>query len=271
VADSPIITVMKKAADKAAVRLSRAFNEVEQLQVSSKGPGDYVSSADLASEDALMYELGRARPDYSILSEESGETNTGRSEYQWVIDPLDGTHNFLHSIPHFCISIGLVKRTRKEVSFEAGLIMHPLTQDVFWEEKGQGAYLNDKRLKVSSRKQFEGAILGTSHNILPASESEYGKAVRAIHTEVQCVRCMGAAALDLAYVASGKMDGVWQKGLKPWDMAAGILLVTEAGGVVRDLFYRGKPFETGNILASNSNIAPKLDKLIAASLKAKAA
>lgn len=279
-ADSPLITVMHKAAEKAAMRLARAFNEVEQLQVSEKGPGDFVSSADLAAEDALMYELKKAYPDYAILSEESGLTNDGKSEYQWVIDPLDGTNNFLHSIPHFCVSVGLVKypsspasgRTdKKSISLEAGLIMHPLSQDVFHAEKKGGAYLNNKRLKVSARKKLEEALLGTGQCSFRPADDRYGRVMTALGSEAASIRCMGAAALDLAYVAAGKYDGFWQHGLKPWDTAAGLLLVKEAGGLVRDLGYQGDPFETGNVLASNSNIAPKLDRLIASALKPKAA
>lgn len=262
----PIIYIMERAAKKAGQSILRDFNEVENLQVSKKGPRDFVSAADTRAETAIIGELLKARPDYGVLSEES-EEKKGSSNFRWIIDPIDGTANFLHGIPHFCISIALEETVRGKRRIVAGLIHHPITLDFYWAERESGAYMNGKRMKVSSRKNIEDALVSTGSSSLRSGTDGSAPLLREISNAAFCVRCSGSAALDLAYVAAGKYDAYWQRGLKLWDIAAGILMVQEAGGIVRDINYRDDPAESGNVLASNSLMAPKLDRLIASATK----
>jgi myo-inositol-1(or 4)-monophosphatase len=257
---------MDRAARKAGESLLRDFNEVEQLQVSKKGPRDLVSVADTKAEEIIIKELTKARPDYGVVSEESAE-QTGAGKFRWIIDPLDGTTNFLHGIPHFCISIALEEVTRGKTRIVAGLIYHPLTRDCYWAEKDNGAYMNGKRMKVSSRKDIEDALIGTGNSSFRSGEEKQSALMTTLSNKAFGIRCQGSAALDLAYVAAGKYDAYWQSGIKKWDMAAGMLMVLEAGGVVRDLHYSGDPLETGNMVASNSLLSPKLDKILANTMK----
>src|ERR1700760_2642515 len=229
---SPIINVMGNAALKASRGLIRDFGEVEHLQVSVKGAGEFVSTADLKAERTLKAELKRARPGYAMLFEESGAEAGSDPRHRWVVDPLDGTTNFLHGIPHFSISIGL----ERDGETVAGLIYEPVRDEMFWAEKGAGAYLNDRRLRVSARRNLGDAVIGTG---IPFRERgnhpRYLATLAAVMGQVAGVRRPGAAALDLAYVAAGRYDGYWEFGLSPWDIAAGLLLVREAGGYVSDL------------------------------------
>src|ERR1700733_6832359 len=212
---------MAAAALKAARGLSLEFGEVEHLQVSIKGPNDFVSAADLKADRTLKAELGRARPGYGLLFEESGASEGSDKRHRWIVDPLDGTMNFLHGIPHFAISIGL----ERDGEIVAGVVYEPTRDELYWAEKGAGAYLNDRRLRVSARRQLSEAVIGTG---LPfrdrGDQPTYLATLAAVISATAGVRRFGAAALDLAYVAAGRLDGFWEFGLSAWDIAAGLLL-----------------------------------------------
>jgi len=258
---SATINVMVKAAQKAARGLVRDFGEVEQLQVSQKGPADFVSSADHRTEKILIEELSRARPGYSFLVEESGLIEGPDKTHRFIIDPLDGTTNFLHSIPHFAISIGL----EREGQLVSGVVYNPVTDEMFTAEKGHGAYLNEKRLRVAARKALPESLIATGIPFLGKEGHErYLKELGAVMGATSGVRRFGSASLDLAYVAAGRFDGFWERGLLPWDVAAGILLVREAGGFVSDLDGGSRALEAGHILAANENLHPLLLKLLKA-------
>jgi myo-inositol-1(or 4)-monophosphatase len=235
---SPHMTVMQNAAQKAAKRLLRDFNEVEQLQVSVKGPGDFVSQADLRAEQTMREELAKARPGYSFLMEESGKSGSDNWAWRWVVDPLDGTSNFLHGIPHWCISIALERRLQDGgTEIAAGMIYNPVVDEMFWAERGGGAYLNERRLRVSARREFKDALFATGIPFAAVSGARrlaFARTLGVLMPQVAGIRRFGAAALDMAWVAAGRYDGYWELGLKPWDMAAGLLIVREAGGFVTD-------------------------------------
>ncbi len=256
---SALYHVMSAAALKAARGLKRDFGEVEQLQVSVKGPGDFVSTADLKAEKVLREELAKARPHFGFVMEESGETKGRDGRHRWIVDPLDGTTNFLHGIPHFAISIGL----EEDGEIVAGLIYHPIADEIYWAEKGRGAYLNDRRLRVSARRNLEESLIGTG---IPfrghGDHPRYLTALAAVMRATSGVRRIGVASLDLAYVAAGRFDGFWEFGLKPWDMAAGIVLIREAGGTVAGL-SGGNVMDNGDIIAANPAIYRPLRALLA--------
>ncbi len=256
---SPILNVMIGAARKAARGLLRDFGEVEHLQVSKKGPGDFVSAADHRVEAVLRTELKKARPDYGFLFEEAGAVEGADPHNVWIIDPLDGTTNFLHGIPHFAISIGLV-RDGEPV---AGVIFQPLSDEMFCAEKGGGTYVNERRLRVSARRKMDEAVIttGIPHQGRPEHQ-HYLKQLAAIMEATAGVRRFGSAALDLAYVAAGRCDGFWEIGLKPWDIAAGIIMVREAGGYVSDLDGGHEMLKSGNILAANDHLHLPLGTLL---------
>ena len=245
------INVMVNACRKASKNLIRDFGEVEKLQVSIKGPGDFVTMTDKKVEKILIDELQKARSNYSILSEEIGEIKNDE-EFKWIIDPIDGTSNFLHGIPHFGISVALEQN--KEII--CGIIFDPIKNEIFSTEKGNGSYLNNQRIRVSSRKKLEDCILFTggprqaSKNKEAALE-EYKKFSSKVLIPI---RKFGSASLDMAYIAAGRCDGFWQRDLNYWDVAAGILLVKEAGGFVTDFIGTHKYIENKTILASNSRI-----------------
>jgi len=258
---SPALNVMTTAARKAGRKLIRDFGELENLQVSMKGPADFVTSADRRTEKILIEELQRARPDYSFLVEESGQIDGPDKTHRFIIDPLDGTTNFLHSIPHFAISIGL----EREGQMVSAVVYNPVTDDMFTAEKSHGAYLNDKRLRVAARKTLPESLIATGIPFLGKDGHEpYLRELGAVMGATSGVRRFGAAALDLAYVAAGRFDGFWERGLKAWDMAAGILLVREAGGFVSDLDGGSRALEAGHILAANETLHPQLLKLLKA-------
>jgi myo-inositol-1(or 4)-monophosphatase len=269
VSHSGLITVMTRAARKAAPRLRRDFGEVEQLQVSRKGPADFVSLADQRAEQTIVEELRNARPDWGLLVEEEGEIAGNPDKPRWIVDPLDGTTNFLHGIPHFAISIAVEERHpggRTEISH--ALVYQPLTDESFWAEKGRGAWLQDRRLRVSSRRDLRECVIGTGipHCGRGAPES-WGKIYRSVADQVSGIRRFGSAALDLAWVAAGRMDGFWEDDLDVWDTAAGVLLVREAGGFVTD--YRGsdRSFERREYVAASGAIHSRLQKLVAGALR----
>ncbi len=250
---------MTAAAQKASRKLLRDFGEVEHLQVSKKGPADFVSSADKTAEDTLRYELGKARPKYSFLMEESGEVVGEDTSNCWIVDPLDGTTNFLHGLPHFAISIAL----QRDNDLFAGVIYEPVSDQMFWAEKGQGAHLNDRRIRVSGRNRMEDSLFATGIPFKGArNHPEFLAHLEAVMAVSSGVRRFGSAALDLAYVAAGRYDGFWETGLSPWDMAAGIVLVREAGGFVSEIDGRGGMMKSGSILAANDRLHTPLGKLL---------
>ena len=258
---SALINVMIRAADKAARGLKRDFGEVENLQVSRKGPADFVSAADLRAEKVLREELSRARPGYALLMEESGHSRAkdATEDRRWIVDPLDGTSNFLHGLPHFAISIALEERG--EVI--AGVVYDPVKDEMFYGEKGTGAYMNDRRIRVSARDRMEDALIGTGAPYKGhGAPAQFLREVDAVLGATAGVRRFGAASLDLAYVASGRFDGFWERDLSPWDTAAGLVLVREAGGYVSEV--EGKPYriDSPNILAANDRLHGALTKLL---------
>ena len=256
---SPVMNVMIGAAEKAARNLRRDFGEVENLQVSSKGPGDFVSNADLKAEKTLFEELSRARPGYGFLMEENGLIEGQDKTHRWIIDPLDGTTNFLHGIPHFAISIGL----ERDGVLVAGLIYNPITDEVYNAERGTGAYLNNKRIRVSSRTKLSESLFATGIPHQGRSDPEkFVKDMNTLMPKVAGIRRFGSAALDLAYVAAGRLDGYWDRALQPWDMAAGIVIVREAGGMVSDIDLSGKFLDSGNIIAANESMYDALGKCL---------
>ncbi|QIK95715.1 inositol monophosphatase [Sphingomonas sp. HDW15A] len=265
VSHSGLITVMQRAARKAAPRLRRDFGEVEQLQVSRKGPADFVSMADKRAETTVIEELRSARPDWAVLSEESGEIEGDPDKPRWIIDPLDGTSNFLHGIPHFAISIAVEdRRPGSKPEITHGLVYQPLTDESFWAEKGRGAWLQDRRLRVSARRHLDESLIGTG---LPhfgrGDVSNWSQIYSAIAPEVSGIRRMGAASLDLAWVAAGRFDGFWEDDLDIWDVAAGLILIREAGGFISDYRGQDRMVERREYLAANGDVHSKLHKLVA--------
>ncbi|AOG02151.1 MAG: inositol monophosphatase family protein [Blastomonas fulva] len=268
---SAIIRVMESAARKAGGRLRRDFGEVEHLQVSQKGPADFVSKADQRAERILYDELSKARPGWGFMLEEGGDIPAEPGKPRFIIDPLDGTSNFLHGIPHFAISIAVQEPTLDgkgwgEIS--AALIYQPVTDESYWAEKSRGAWLHDRRLRVSGRRSLNEALIATGIPFLGHGDiGEWTRIFGAIAPEVAGIRRFGAASLDLAWVAAGKFDGFWESGLKPWDVAAGILLVREAGGFVTD--YRGgaQPMERQQVIAGNDSLHSRLHKLLVGALR----
>ncbi|HEY6916320.1 MAG TPA: inositol monophosphatase family protein [Allosphingosinicella sp.] len=265
VSHSGLITVMQRAARKAAPRLRRDFGEVEQLQVSRKGPADFVSMADKRAEQTIVEELRHARPDWGLVLEEGGVIEGDPSKPRWIVDPLDGTSNFLHGIPHFAISIA-VEEPRAGIT--QGLVYQPLTDESFWAEKGRGAWLQDRRLRVSARRDLADALIATGVPFFGHGDlGRWTAILQAVAPEVAGIRRFGSAALDLAWVAAGRFDGFWEEGLKPWDTAAGILMVREAGGFVSDFKGADRAQETGQVLAANDQLHSKLHKLVAQALR----
>jgi myo-inositol-1(or 4)-monophosphatase len=268
---SGLVRVMEKAARKAGGRLRRDFGEVEHLQVSRKGPADFVSKADRAAERTIYEELKQARPDWGFLLEESGEVPGAPGKPRFVVDPLDGTSNFLHGIPHFAISIAAQEPTPDGQGWGevvAGLVYQPLSDESFWAEKNRGAWLHDARLRVSGRRRLDDALVATGmpyggHGDL----GEWTAVNTAICPQVAGIRRFGSAALDLAWVAAGRFDGFWEQALSPWDTAAGCLLVREAGGFVTDFRGRSLAVCDAEVLAGNDALHSKLHKLVVGALK----
>lgn len=246
----PMLNTAVKAARKAASIITRASFDLDKLTVRSKRQKDYVSEVDHAAEEAIIRVLRETYPDHAILAEESGR-NDAKSDYVWVIDPLDGTTNFLHGFPQYCVSIGLL---HKGVPNQ-GVIMDPNRDELFTASKGVGAYLNDRRIRVSKTDRLEAALMGTG---FPFREIEhiddYIRMMRNMMLATSGIRRPGAAALDLAWVAAGRIDGFWEIGLSPWDMAAGALLVREAGGLIGDLEGEDRFLDTGRVVASNAKL-----------------
>lgn len=273
---SGIIRVMERAARKAGARLRRDFNEVEHLQVSRKGPADFVSKADRAAERTLWDELRGARPGWGFVMEEGGTIPGEEGKPRFIIDPLDGTTNFLHGMPHFAISIAVQEPRlggpgpdgNAWGDVTAALVYQPVTDESFWAEKNGGAWLHDARLRVSARRDLDDSLVATGipfggHGNFP----QWQAIASAIGPRVAGIRRFGAASLDLAWVAAGRYEGFWEAGLSPWDTAAGCLLVREAGGFVSDWRGRSLPICDATILAGNDALHSRLHKLIAGALK----
>lgn len=269
VSHSGLLTVMDRAARKAGAKLRRDFSEVQHLQVSRKGPADFVSKADQRAERTLYDELLHARPDWGFLLEEAGEIPGDPNKPRWIIDPLDGTSNFLHGLPHFAISIAVEEPLaygKREIT--SGLVYQPLTDESFWAEKGRGAWLQDQRLRVSARRDLTEALIATGIPFHGQGDfARWSRILGAVAPQVAGIRRYGAASLDLAWVAAGRFDGYWEADLQPWDVAAGMLLVREAGGFVTDFRGGDKALERSEFLAGNDAMHSKLHKLVAGALR----
>jgi myo-inositol-1(or 4)-monophosphatase len=252
---SPLLTVMVQAVLKAGRGLKRDFGEVEHLQVSVKGPADFVSNADRKAENTLRQELAKARPGFGFLLEESGVIEGTDPEHRWIIDPLDGTTNFLHGIPQFAISVALERGN----TLLAAVVYNPANDEMFTAERGGGAFLNDRRIRVSSRRELSECVIGCGiPHLARGDHARFRKELEQLQGRVAGIRRFGAAALDLAWVAAGRLDGFWERDLHPWDMAAGILLIREAGGFVSDANGAERPLETGSICAGNESVQSKV-------------
>ena len=250
---------MVKACRKASKTIIRDFGEIENLQVSLKGPGDFVTASDKKVEKILINELQKARPSYSILSEEIGQINNDKS-FKWIIDPIDGTANFLHGIPHFAISIGL----EHDDEIICGIVYDPIKDEMFVAEKGNGSYLNNQRMRVSSRSKLKDCIVFTGGPKFESKSRELAiEEYKKFSSKILIpIRKLGSASLDMAYVAAGRCDGFWQRNLNYWDIAAGIILVKEAGGFVTDFEGENRYVENKTILATNSKINKEMIEVL---------
>lgn len=260
---SAILHVMSEAAIKAGKGLIRDYGEIDQLQISKKGTSNFVTNADIRTEKLLQKELSKARPDFGFLLEEGGNIPGKDAQHRWIIDPLDGTSNFIHAVPYFCISIGLEKITNGKSEITAGVIFDPIHNELFAAEKGKGATLNGRRIVVSERSEMEDALLVLGNPKLSAHENK--DTFRLLDTLLQSkatLRHFGATALDLAYIAAGRLDACWYYSIQPWDIAAGMLMVQEAGGVVST--FDGHPINphSGSLLASNRHLSLPLSRLL---------
>ena len=256
---SALLNVMIAAARKTARALKRDFGEVEKLQVSLKGPANFVTSADRRAEETLYQELSKARPGYGFLGEEGGRREGADKSHTWIVDPLDGTTNFLHGIPQFAISIAL----EREGTMVAGLIYNPAIDEMFIAEKGKGAFLNEQRIRVAGRKRLADAVIACGLPHLGRGDLDLRRReTGAMQEQVAGLRRFGAAALDLAWVAAGRLDGYWERDLKPWDMAAGLILVREAGGFVSDCDGGDAMFAKGHIVAGNEAIQKEVLRVL---------
>jgi myo-inositol-1(or 4)-monophosphatase len=269
VSHSGLMTIMDRAARKAGGKLRRDFNEVQHLQVSRKGPADFVTKADQASERTLYDELRHARPDWNFVMEEGGVIDGDPNKPRFIIDPLDGTSNFLHGIPHFSISIAveeLLSNGKREIT--TALVYQPITDESFWAEKGRGAWLQDQRLRVSGRRHLDECLIATGIPFMGHGDfAQWSRIFGAVAPEVAGIRRFGSAALDLAWVAAGRFDGFWESDLNIWDVAAGMLLVREAGGFVTDFRGGDRAIDRREFLAGNDAVHSKLHKMVAGALR----
>ena len=254
------ITIMMTAARKAARSILRDFGELEKLQVSIKGQNDFVTMADIKAQEIIHYELSRARTDHGFLMEEGKiKNNIKENEYTWIIDPIDGTLNFMNGIPYFAISIALNFKDK----IIAGVVYDPVHNDFYWAEEGIGAYINNQRLRVKNKKTLDKSIIALGIPFLGRGDhQQHIKIQQEVMSKVAGLRRFGAASLDLAFVAAGRVDGFWEFGLSPWDVAAGIILVKEAGGLAIGIDNKENPLLTGNIVAGNVNIVQELQKIL---------
>lgn len=262
---NPLITVMDNAARKASRKLVRDFGEVEQLQVSRKGPGDFVSESDRRTEEILFTELKKARPGFGFLMEEGGVVKGESGDERWIIDPIDGTTNFLHGIPHFAISIAV----ERDGELVAGIVYEPVRDELFSAARSEGAFLNRRRLRVSERASMGDALLATGipFGNRPGKKS-FVAMLNAAMDQTAGVRRQGSAALDLAYVAAGRYEGFWETALSPWDVAAGIVIVREAGGMVSEIDGRSGMLHGTSILATNQRLYDGIRKMLTGAMRA---
>ncbi len=262
---SPLINVMSAAAIKAGKGLLRDFGELDQLHISKKGTANFVTAADTRTEKLLHKELSKARPDFGFLMEESGESAGKDTTHRWIIDPLDGTSNFIHAIPYFCVSIALEKTDHTGRSdIIAGVIFDPIHNELFAAEKGKGATVNDRKMAVSSRDKLEDSLLVTG--ALRFSQSQNKAAFLMCDTAVQngsTLRAFGATALDLANLAAGRFDACWYGQIQPWDIAAGLLLLREAGGMASDMDGKNATPYSPTLVASNGHLHSSMQSLLA--------
>jgi myo-inositol-1(or 4)-monophosphatase len=256
---------MINAARKASRAIRRDFGEVESLQVSQKGPANFVTRSDQRAEQTIREELLKARPQWSFLMEESGRTEGVDTSHCWIVDPIDGTTNFIHGIPHFAISIALLKANE----LVAGIIYNPITDELFAAERGRGAYLNDRRMRVAARRDLHDAVIacGIPH-LGRGDQAQFRRELALVQAKAAGIRRFGAAALDLAFVAAGRFDGYWERGLKAWDIAAGIVIVREAGGMAGDIDGAADVLATGDIMAANSELYPQIAQELAGARRA---
>jgi myo-inositol-1(or 4)-monophosphatase len=256
---SALINVMVKAARRAGRSLKRDLGEVENLQVSLKGPANFVTLADKRAEEMLHSDLTKARPGYGFIGEEGGVREGDDKTHTWIVDPLDGTTNFLHGIPHFAISIGL----QREGTMIAGLIYNPANDDLYLAERGKGAFRNDQRLRVAGRRKLSDCVIACGLPHIGRGDHELSRAeMGGIQNTVAGLRRFGAASLDMAFVAAGHLDGYWERNLKPWDLAAGQIIVREAGGIVSGTEGDDDPLKTGNVVCGNEFIHAELVKIL---------
>ncbi|MEO5335755.1 MAG: inositol monophosphatase [Magnetospirillum sp. WYHS-4] len=257
---SALLNIMCGAAEKVGRKLVRDFGEIEHLQVSRKGPADFVSAADRRAEEMLRAELAKARPKYGFLLEESGQICGEDTCNTWIVDPLDGTTNFLHGIPHFAISIGL----ERDGEVVAGVIYSPVQDELFWAEKGSGAFMNGRRLRVAARTDLSECVFATGIPFKGTRDHKlFLRQLEGVMAVSAGVRRFGSAALDMAYVAAGRFDGYWETDIRPWDMAAGIVIARESGCLVTDLAGGQKMMETGSVLCAGSRLHGPLGELLA--------
>lgn len=255
----PLVNIAVSAARSAGNFIMRHAERVEQLQVERKSRNDFVTQVDRGAEREIVNQIRKMYPHHAILGEEGGESaGSGHDDVTWIIDPLDGTTNFLHRVPHFAVSIGIQVK---------GVLMHgvvyaPSTQDLYIASRGSGAQLNSRKIRVSQCKDLDQSLIGTGIPLRSETMQRYVPMLERVVDRTAGVRRAGAAALDLAYVAAGRLDGFWEIGLKPWDIAAGMVLVQEAGGVTSDLFGDEDPLRSGNLLAANTKLHPALAELL---------
>lgn len=256
----PFVNTATEAAVSAGKIILRHFDRLDLIKVEEKSKQNFVSEVDLAAEEIIIKIIKAAYPHHGILAEESGQQNL-HSDHQWIIDPIDGTFNFLHGVPHFCISIALAIKGK----IEHGVIFDPIRQEIFTATRGRGAYLNNKRIRVSPQRHLADAIIATNtpHGNNLERYQDYLKVFEACMPVCARIRCTGSAALDLAYVAAGRYDGYWSQGLYSWDIAAGTLLVFEAGGLLSDFSGGEKYMDSGNIIASTPKMLKELMQTIA--------
>jgi myo-inositol-1(or 4)-monophosphatase len=262
----PMLNIALRAARKAGELVARATDQLDTFEVKQKSPNDYVTEIDQNAEKEIIYHLSKAYSDHGFLGEEGGLQGNAKSDYQWIIDPIDGTTNFMRGIPHFAISIACLYKGQ----LEHGVVLNPITREEFTASRGKGAQLNGRRIRVSSRPSLEGALIGTGIPFKSHSEQHipaYMTSLEAVAKQTAGIRRAGAASLDLAYVAAGRLDGFWEIGLNKWDIAAGILLIRESGGLIGD-FNGGNSFmDTGNIVTGNPKCFKNLLQTIQPQLK----